>query len=78
MNKSFCQSIGGSDIPTCLLDPVHAMRIKVSFTDVLIIWREGFIVVVVALIALSVGFCDLGFCADPSLGERRALDSRPR
>jgi len=29
-------------------------------------------------IALSLEFCDLGFCADPSLGEWRALDSWPR
>ena len=28
--------------------------------------------------ALSLEFCDLGFCADPSLGEWRALDSWPR
>ena len=29
-------------------------------------------------VALSLEFCDLGFCADPSLGEWRALDSWPR
>lgn len=83
MNKSFW-IVGGSDIPICLLIPVHAMRTKVSYKDVLIVWRKGIFCLFVclfvtsALVGLSVGFCGLGFRADPSLGEWRALDSWPR
>lgn len=55
------------------------MRTEVSLKGVFIIWREGcFVFVISVFIALSVGFCDLGFRADPSVGEWRALDSWPR
>ena len=81
MSKLLCWSVGGSSIPAWHLTPVRAVRSRVSFKDVFVIRREGFfafLFVTSVLIALSLGFCDLGVRADPSLGERRALDSWPR